>query len=64
MGLPVSTVHTYPLDDLIEHDRTGGALCECVCGPEVEFTENGGVLVIHHSLDGREDPWGSTDAPE
>ena len=25
-----------------------------VCGPDVEFVEGGGRLVVHHSLDGRE----------
>jgi hypothetical protein len=50
----MSTVHTVPVGDLIEHERSGGALCDCVCGPEVEFVANGGVVVVHHSLDGRE----------
>lgn len=47
-------VHVEPLHDLIAHETTGGALCECVCGPDVEFLEGGSVLVSHHSLDGRE----------
>jgi hypothetical protein len=46
--------HVIPINDLIEHDRTGGVLCDCVCGPDVEFVEGGGIVVIHHSLDGRE----------
>jgi hypothetical protein len=50
----VSVVHVEPVADLVTHDCTGGALCECVCGPDIEFVENGGILVIHHSLDGRE----------
>lgn len=49
------TVHTIPVDDLIEHDTSGEP---CVCGPRVEaaFREDGsnGWLVVHHSLDGRE----------
>lgn len=48
------TVHTIPVDDLIEHDTSGEG---CVCGPTVERVEspNGdGWLVVHHSLDGRE----------
>lgn len=50
----MSVIHVTPVNDLVEHDESGGALCECVCGPEVEFVENGGVVVVHHSLDGRE----------
>lgn len=49
------TVHTYPVNDLIEHDLEG---TDCVCGPEVEavMREDGsnGWLISHHSLDGRE----------
>ena len=49
------TVHTYPVGDLIEHDVDGS---DCICGPTIEpvFREDGsnGWLVIHHSLDGRE----------
>lgn len=37
-----------PADD-IEHEESE----DCPCGPDVEFVE-GGVIVIHHSLDGRE----------
>lgn len=48
------TVHVLPADDLIEHDRVEG----CVCGPYVEVVqrEDGtfGMVIIHHSLDGRE----------
>lgn len=51
----MTTVHTYPVGDLIEHDTDGG---DCPCGPSVEavFDEDGanGWLVVHHSLDGRE----------
>jgi hypothetical protein len=51
----VSTVHTVPINDLIEHDTDGD---DCPCGPDVEavFREDGsnGWLVSHHSLDGRE----------
>jgi hypothetical protein len=50
----VSVVHVEPVNDLIEHDCTGGALCDCVCGPDVEFLDDSAVLVSHHSLDGRE----------
>jgi hypothetical protein len=51
----MTTVHTYPVRDLIEHDTDCG---ECPCGPTTEavFREDGsnGWHVIHHSLDGRE----------
>ncbi len=50
-----TTLHVYPVGDLIEHD-TSGALC--VCGPSTEYvigrTGNTGTLIMHHSLDGRE----------
>lgn len=52
----MKTVHTYPADDLIEHDTEHGG--DCPCGPVVEavFLEDGSNNwhVIHHSLDGRE----------
>ena len=48
-------VHVYPLDDLIEHDRSGAP---CVCGPETEPIERDdgsiGYVIVHHSLDDRE----------
>lgn len=51
----MTTVHTLPVDDLIEHFSDGR---ECPCGPTVEavFRDDGsnGWHVIHHSLDGRE----------
>lgn len=51
----MTTVHTYPVGDLIEHDTDGG---DCVCGPTTEPVkrDDGSVAwhVIHHSLDGRE----------
>ena len=50
----MTTVHTYPVDDLIEHDTDGG---DCVCGPVTEpvMREDGsnGWLVVHQALDGR-----------
>jgi hypothetical protein len=49
----VSTVNVYPVDDLIEHE-TGHCGDDCVCGPDVEYGEEGAKLIIHHSLDGRE----------
>lgn len=46
----MSTQHVIPVKDLIEHEDVGD---ECPCGPTVEFVE-GGKVVVHHSLDGRE----------
>lgn len=42
--------HVVPLDDLILHEADG----DCLCGPTPKFVEGGGLVVIHHSLDGRE----------
>lgn len=42
-------VHVIPRADYIEHDED----TECICGPRVDETANQ-VLVVHHSLDGRE----------
>lgn len=48
-------LHTFPLNDLIEHDTSGA---DCICGPETVPVphEDGsyGWVVVHHSLDGRE----------
>jgi hypothetical protein len=47
-------IHTYPLNDSIEHDTSGG---DCPCGPEVIPVEREdgsmGWQIVHHSLDGR-----------
>jgi hypothetical protein len=48
-----NVLHVEPVNDLVAHDTTEGALCDCVCGPDIEFLVNG-IVVIHHSLDGRE----------
>lgn len=51
----MTTIHTYPVNDLIEHDTESD---ECVCGVQVEAVPNPdgsvGWLIIHNSLDGRE----------
>ncbi len=51
----METVHTYPLNDLVEHEVDGG---DCPCGPTTDpvEAEDGsiGFHVRHHSLDGRE----------
>lgn len=48
-------VHCYPLNDLVEHDTSGG---DCICGPDTEPVprDDGSIgwLITHHSLDGRE----------
>ena len=44
-------VHVLPLDDWFPHDETRG----CWCAPRVEevwWTD--AVVVVHHSVDGRE----------
>lgn len=54
-GVDMATVHTYPVADLIEHELEGD---RCPCGPTSEHVPNphgpDGWLIIHHSLDGRE----------
>jgi hypothetical protein len=45
----MGTLHVLPIDDAIQHEESD----DCVCGPETEFVE-GGRVVVHHSLDGRE----------
>lgn len=53
----MTTLHVTPIGDLVGHD-TSTAELDCVCGPEVRPTtrEDGSVgwLLVHHSLDGRE----------
>jgi hypothetical protein len=48
-------VHTFPVNDLIEHVTDGG---DCPCGPEcnpVECADSSIAYVYkHHALDGRE----------
>ena len=51
----MTTVHTFPVDDLIAHVTEGDG---CPCGPTIEPVrlDDGsmGWQAIHHSLDGRE----------
>jgi hypothetical protein len=51
------TFHVTPIHDLVDHD-TSTTEPDCVCGPEVRpaTQEDGSVgwLLVHHSLDGRE----------
>ncbi len=46
----MSEFHVIPVNDLIRHEVSGD---DCACGPDVMFVERG-VIVVHHSLDGRE----------
>lgn len=52
-----STLHVTPITDQIGHD-TSTTEPDCACGPEVRpvTQEDGsmGWLLVHHSLDGRE----------
>ncbi len=49
--------HVVPVDDIVKHD-TSASEADCICGPETrpEKREDGsmGWLIVHHSLDGRE----------
>lgn len=45
----MNELHVVPVADLVDHETTD----ECPCGPTPEF-EPGGVVLVHHSLDGRE----------
>lgn len=42
-------VHVLPLNDVVDHDDNE----DCFCGPTAKFVE-GGVVFVHHSVDGRE----------
>jgi len=47
--------HVMPVGDLIEHLES----TKCLCGPKIEAIQvndprSVGVLITHHSLDGRE----------
>ncbi len=55
-------LHIAPRGDGIEHDTSTGEP-DCVCGPTVEPVKRGdgsmGWLIVHHSLDTREQPGGT-----
>jgi hypothetical protein len=52
--------HVYPLEDSQEHSLNainpplGKAYCKCPCKPEHQEQENGSLIIIHNSFDGRE----------
>jgi hypothetical protein len=52
----MSEAHVVPNGDLVEHDLHDG----CACGPTPTFVD-GGVVMTHHSLDGRELDESATD---
>lgn len=45
----MTDLHVTPSGDLVAHDTAE----DCVCGPTPSF-QSGGIIQIHHSLDGRE----------
>ncbi len=47
-----STIHVVPVADQIEHDTDDDY--SCICGPTAVHQFDGGLVVVHHSLDGRE----------
>ncbi|WP_309049115.1 hypothetical protein [Streptomyces sp.] len=53
----MTTLHVTPIGDLVGHD-TSTAEPDCVCGPETRPVAQGdgsmAWLLVHHSLDGRE----------
>jgi len=51
-GEPVSFQHIYPTNDLEPHDTESAGNCKCE--PTMEVLENGDILFIHNSYDGRE----------
>jgi hypothetical protein len=44
------TWHVLPVNDIKVHDES----TVCPCHPVVEITEEGNMIVIHSSFDGRE----------
>lgn len=42
--------HILPINDLREHEEKS----TCDCEPKSEILENGDVMIIHNSFDGRE----------
>lgn len=42
--------HVYPTNDLKVHDING----DCACNPIIYIADNGELLYVHNSYDGRE----------
>jgi hypothetical protein len=57
---PNNIQHVYPINDTHEHDTycnfpvIGIPYCPCICKPEHKELDNGGMIVVHNSFDGRE----------
>lgn len=49
--LEIVVYNVLPTNDLKEHIENGS----CFCSPKIEKQENGSILIIHNSLDGREE---------
>jgi hypothetical protein len=49
----METTHVFPLDDLLPH-TTEGHDGQLDCNPRKVILENGNMVVIHRSYDGRE----------
>ena len=43
-------IHILPVNDLKEHEE----LTTCECNPRIEILDNGEIMVVHNSYDGRE----------
>ena len=50
-GFDLDVRHVYPVGDDIDHELQG---TECVCGPQMILEGGARLVVVHHSLDGRE----------
>jgi hypothetical protein len=48
-------LHVHPLDDLRDHVTSGWPANRCWCNPNVEEQDGGGTLVVHNSMDRREE---------
>jgi len=44
--------HVEPVNDLIPHN-TNDTFCKCK--PKIKMQENGNLIIMHHSYDGREE---------
>ena len=49
----MNKLHIIPVNDYIDHDTSTESGDDCVCVPTPQFVD-GGELIVHHSLDGRE----------
>ena len=43
-------IHILPVNDLKEHEE----LTTCKCKPRIEILDDGEIMVVHNSYDGRE----------